>query len=714
MPTCIAVDDDPAILAILREIAEGLGCRFEEYKRVKEARERLSGYCPDLLLMDGLLPDGKGIDLLHAVKLRHEELPPTVFLSALFKDFNSYKELKSLGVSKVLHKPIPIEMLQLEIAAVLGIKMVQDAGLEPDGNGEMPRDPAVDAFQSEMDKLRAEYLLGLGAVAESLQKLMLKADAGDLQSKEGLADQLHRLAGSAGTYGEQEISSRARYLETALNQGLSPAQVGVQIGRLVALLERVGARSLSTITETKGPRSIEWSPIVITGDPLQAEALMNELVLAGMQPLVPGSLAAACQALQEGDATTAVYITSPGNHPANDDLRKLRKSAGPEVPIIFVGAHNGLRGRIEALSAGASKCLSAPPSAAVLKTMLRDTEAPGYVGDSILLLDDDSSVTAAARTILEERGIGVRAAEDPETFWSLLQDQRPPLIILDWALHVFSGLEVCRVLKSDPRYADIPVVFLSGRMSSRERAAAFHAGAEDHIGKPLVAEDFLARIMARLELGRRHQERCRTDSLTGLANRGAIEEALRRAAERCRRGLEVHRNGGRAPTEGQMGVVIFDIDNFKVLNDTAGHLTGDRALEIVARAFRHCLRTCDQIGRWGGEEFVAIIEDAQPAGFMHLFRRIQSYLAEHPVVDSKGCEYHITLSAGASVLDPPQPFEQALQRADEALYRAKATGKNRVEMKLRDEPKRPAQGRNSLKDAAMPTSALCSGDMAAP
>ena len=185
----------------------------------------------------------------------------------------------------------------------------------------------------------------------------------------------------------------------------------------------------------------------------------------------------------------------------------------------------------------------------------------------------------------------------------------------------------------------------------------------------------------------------RTDYLTGLPNRRATEEALQREWERLRR-----RSGAFALSRGEAGdprpspplsVVMIDIDDFSVFNDEHGHLTGDEMLRRTALVLRAALRSCDVVGRWGGEEFLAILPETDAAGAAVVAERFRSAVESDAFFDlprfggdgqEEGQRLEVTISAGvATVLSPVGTTAvEAVRRADGALYVAKSSGKNRV------------------------------------
>lgn len=158
-----------------------------------------------------------------------------------------------------------------------------------------------------------------------------------------------------------------------------------------------------------------------------------------------------------------------------------------------------------------------------------------------------------------------------------------------------------------------------------------------------------------------------TDALTGIANRRYMEGRLTAA-------LAEHQARGDTTT----GVVLMDIDHFKSVNDTWGHDVGDMVLKVVASTFRHNLRKSDVVGRWGGEEFLAVLHEV--GGSRNLYQLCEKLraLVGHSQVELPSAKLSVTVSMGATLLHAGDTSESVVKRADDLLYESKHSGRNRV------------------------------------
>ncbi len=245
---------------------------------------------------------------------------------------------------------------------------------------------------------------------------------------------------------------------------------------------------------------------------------------------------------------------------------------------------------------------------------------------------------------------------------------QPNLILAQLRLPTYSGLELVRRLKRDSATQWIPVLLYTDLATAEERIQALELGSSDLVSRPFVGAELLARLRAALRI--RHlltilEQRAHLDSLTGLANRGVLDDRLPREWEACRRRRTA------------LAVMIADLDHFKAINDRHGHAAGDNVLRQSAATLVRVIRTSDFVARYGGEEFVVVAPDCEISAAVRLAERFRTAI-EQLRIDEHGETIPVTTSVGvASFADLTRtgPAE-LLRRADEALYRAKEAGRN--------------------------------------
>ena len=286
----------------------------------------------------------------------------------------------------------------------------------------------------------------------------------------------------------------------------------------------------------------------------------------------------------------------------------------------------------------------------------------------LLLVDDDAESLAVARARLADDGIEIFYATGGSAGLEAAKSQHPDLILLDLDMPDMSGFDVCRILKADPELCMIPVLFLSASATSDDKVRGLDLGAVDYITKPFDTCELRARVRSTIrtkELQDLLIEHAHIDPLTGLPNRRALMDRLQMEWARLQR----HR--------GELSFVMADIDYFKRVNDTYGHSVGDKVLQEVAQTIARQCRETDLPARYGGDEFAVVVPNQGISGAVHLAQRCR-WEIERVNVPAKGTPLRPTASFGVADAVGVPGAELLLDHADQALYQAKAAGRNRV------------------------------------
>jgi two-component system cell cycle response regulator len=287
----------------------------------------------------------------------------------------------------------------------------------------------------------------------------------------------------------------------------------------------------------------------------------------------------------------------------------------------------------------------------------------------ILIADDDPISVLYLQDMLGEWGYDVAVAADGATACDILrQPDGPVLAVLDWMMPRMDGIDVCRAIRDTVKDRYVYMIMLTSRTETEFIVAAMNAGADDYIGKPFNSEEMQVRVRAGRRIAELEQELrllASRDALTGIANRGAIIDVLQRELAR------------RARTQEPVSVIFCDLDHFKSINDTYGHLAGDDVLREVTRRMAATLRPYDSFGRYGGEELLGVLPNCQMQGALEVAERMRDAVAAKPVSTQYG-EISCTVSIGVAAVDRQETATLGglLHRADGALYRAKANGRN--------------------------------------
>lgn len=293
----------------------------------------------------------------------------------------------------------------------------------------------------------------------------------------------------------------------------------------------------------------------------------------------------------------------------------------------------------------------------------------------ILIAEDDPAALLLLRSALEDWGYEVVAVGDGAAAWDALRRlDAPPLALLDWMMPGLDGVEVCRKVRQESEAPFVYLVLLTGKAQTQDIVQGMESGADDYLSKPFEEQELKVRLRAGQRIVELHDAlriHATRDALTGTWNRRMILEILEREWARA----------GREGTA--VGVIMADLDHFKRINDTLGHLGGDAVLLEASRRMSSVLRPYDAIGRYGGEEFLIVLPDCDQENTVAAAERLRQVINEAEVATPTG-KIPITVSLGAAISEGQSiDADELIKIADAALYRAKRGGRNRVEVATR-------------------------------
>lgn len=374
------------------------------------------------------------------------------------------------------------------------------------------------------------------------------------------------------------------------------------------------------------------------------------------------------------------------------------------IPIVLITSLNAPEDKVRGLDAGADDFITKPFDRAELRAriqsliklkglteQLRAMRGPSEFthacldrtllneNRTILIVEDDDNLVKHYSRILASNSYAVLIAKTGTEALQLIENSAVDLIILDIILPDSSGIEILKKIRSDPSplIRDIPVILTSVILDPKTKVEGIENGADDYLVKPVNHAEMLARIRAHLRrkiISRRLEEekevyfkRSVTDPLTGLYNRLYLRTVMERAIAASKR------------FNMSYCLLMMDIDDFKMINDSFGHLAGDDVLKEISRILQKTMRNCDIAVRYGGEEFAVLLMGSNMEGACHAAERLRGQIecwSGEETGDNK-----ITVSIGATEFKTDDScMEDIIKRADMALYSAKKNGKNRVEM----------------------------------
>lgn len=546
-------------------------------------------------------------------------------------------------------------------------------------------DPKIKAaIQAKLQAANLAYARNLPERIQEVNRIWEGLRAGPWE-RESLADlhrKVHTFAGSSGTFGLGAFGRAAREAEILLKEmvllkGAPDGGLQSRLSERLANMESVARVSLAekdvVVPQASDilPRASEEAqslPLIflVDDDGESLGELALQLKYYGYSVRSFTSLADFRAALAaESPMMTLMAMTLPdGDGPGA--LQELQAGRDDPLPVFFLSAEGGLDNRLRAVRAGGLSFFKKPVDITRLVDALdgstggADPEPP-----RILLVDDEKSLAEFFASHLTLAEMEARVVSEPLAVLEAVRSFRPDLILMDLYMPGASGLELARVIRQEESLVSVPIVFLSSETDVDKQLAAMSLGGDDFLTKPIQPDHLVVAVASRVKRSRILRAHMVRDSLTGLYNHTRIGEHLEQEIARA------SRSG--AP----LCFAMVDIDKFKKVNDTYGHPTGDRVIKSLARVLSQRLRQTDVVGRYGGEEFAVILPDTDGAAAGEIMDELREAFAKICHED-QGAAFTCTFSCGIAVYPTHADPGALKEAADQALYRAKEGGRNRV------------------------------------
>lgn len=489
---------------------------------------------------------------------------------------------------------------------------------------------------------------------------------------------LHRLAGSAGTFGYTALGEEARALELLLKPlaeidgELTPEQVQrvvdlAFVSRVAGLLDslsldpvasqRTGAALLPVTVET----STDAVVLVVHSDPERAQNLVQSLELHGFLPVAVPSLK---RAVEHGLAGVSALVVKDSKMLCEGSALE---SVADTPPVVCVGAGDSFDERYALAECGVDGFLCEPVDVPLLADTMERliTEREESGSGRVMIVDDDPELLEHYGLVLEQGGLKVWRVNNPADILGALSEFRPDIVLMDVQMGTLRGPNLARLLRFEPEWLGLPIIYLSSENDREYQVDALAKGGDDFLVKP-VSDAFLLRaVTVRCYRARQLDKLVSRDSLTGLLKHSVARSEINKEYVRCQRRGE------------QAVVAMLDLDHFKQVNDRYGHRTGDLVIKGLANLLRHQLRKSDVIGRYGGEEFLVALPNCSLTNASRVLQSVCEHMAGIGF-QSAGQEFHVTLSVGIVPLQNYLTSDDAIDAADQALYRQKQAGRNGV------------------------------------
>lgn len=482
----------------------------------------------------------------------------------------------------------------------------------------------------------------------------------------------HLLIGSLASFGFTEASKICRQIEQIFRAGVEPslAEARHLAQLVVALRQELELPALARVSRERTSDTLKQQPrlLIIDNDLQLGKQLISEATIWGIQAELVTDLTEARSAIAQNCPDVVLLDLCDNCVLSGLNLLAELTTSNRHLPVIVFAAQEDFANRIKVARLGGQIFLPKPVvPASVLAAVTQVLKQSEIVAAKILVVDDDPQMLDILRTILEPWGFKLALVDNPQHFWQTLEQYNPDLLILDVEMPELSGIDLCQVVRNDPHWCNLPVLFLSVHTDAQTVNQVFTAGADDYVNKPILGPELIARVLNRLERTQILHKLAETDILTGVANRrkaiGELNRLLRLALRQSQ----------------PLCFVILDLDRFKLVNDQHGHEAGDRVLGRFGALLKQIFRSEDVVARWGGEEFVVGLYAATRQQTMARLTELIETMRQHSFTNASGEKFRVSFSGGIAQYPEDGADLQALYRsADAALYQAKAGGRGQV------------------------------------
>lgn len=507
------------------------------------------------------------------------------------------------------------------------------------------------------------------AVLEQATTALLRGQQAD-ELREAASQEAHKLAGSLGMFGF-EGSQLAREIEQMF-QAKTPLEhdQAMRLAQLVVALRRELQRT--PVGQVFEPGQVDERKnllLVVDDDRSLAAQLVKEADAWGMRAIVATDLSQARDAINcSRPHVVLLNLCSPGS--VEDSLKLLAElnTCTPPVPVLVLTAQDRLINRVKVARLGGRGFFHKPiPPTQLLEAVTQVLQQSRTRESKVMVVDDDPQVLVTLQTLLEPWGLRVQTLDDPRRFWDTLEESAPDLLVLDVEMPFLSGIELCQVVRNDPHWSKLPVLFLSAHTDADTVNRVFAAGADDYVSKPIVGPSLLNRIFNRLERSRLLRSITEIDALTGVANCRKSTQELTRFQRKADHLLQ------------PLCLAILELDHFKQINDQYGHAIGEQVLRRLGELLRRSFRSEDVVGCWGGAEFVIGMYGMTRSEGVERLVEVLETLRQEEFTDRNGTKFQVTFSAGVAQYPHDGADLQVLYRAANAvLEQASSAGRNRV------------------------------------
>ncbi|MGE6690088.1 diguanylate cyclase [Stutzerimonas stutzeri] len=539
------------------------------------------------------------------------------------------------------------------------------------------------ALQEQLEQLEQQFgerlqadLADLCALASDLQQT--RATASRRQVMLNIRERLHRLAGAAGTFGFAKLGEGARQLEQRADRWLDSTKPGTRAAEAFARTlqqlasetpgqEREGTAELPEHHDEPAPGCRIY---LMKADPVAGASMAVTLRNFGYLVSQWPNFAALEKAV--ADELPDALIVSVEHDSEFEALAALQQGLEQPLPLLVIHDRADFASQLAAVRAGAQGFFVRPLDITQLENSLeRCLDRQQGEPFRVLIVDDDVELATRYSLVLRNAQMQVQILSEPTHVLDTMRSFNPEVLLLDVNMPDCSGPELAQMIRLHDEWLRVTIIYLSAETDAHRQMAALLKAGDDFITKPISDNALVAAVYSHSQRARSLSTALARDSLTGLLKHADIKEQL---------ALEVQR----ATRSGKpASVVMLDLDHFKGVNDTYGHAAGDNVIRALANLLRQRLRRIDSLGRYGGEEFVAVLPECSALQARRIFDEIRVRFAALNFKAGDSDEFRVSFSAGICETDGHTASGVLLERADQALYAAKHNGRNQVQIAQR-------------------------------
>ncbi len=487
----------------------------------------------------------------------------------------------------------------------------------------------------------------------------------------------HKLAGSLGVFGLQQAYQWAQQLEHHWQEWQITQQVSPDaIAQLLKNLQT----TVGTLSHTYGGavEPVATSPTAVAKPPNHGTVLLvdnNGPLTAQLQAeakqwhfqlySAPNSQAAEVMIERHAPDIVLLDLAFPEEPKGGFTLLKSLQTRYPRLPIMVFSAEDDLTVRAEVaayppevMTASHSVFLSRSATPAEVFDAIATILQPKQIPQSqILIVDDDPVILDHLQYLFSQWGFTATPLQDSRYFWKTLEATNPDLLILDLQMPYFDGIQLCKVVRQDPHWQGLPILFLSSACDRDTIRQIYQSGADDYIAKPVHDAELSTRVLNRLERIQLLRSYDETDFLTGLMNRRWASQAIQRYFRLAQR------------YQHPLSVVLLNIDGFQQINNRYGQRIGDRLLHQLGELLQQNFEPEDVLSRWGGDEFMVGLYGLTKSQALVKMNYLLAAVRQTPLLGFDKVEIYLTLRVGiATYPDDGDDVPSLYQTADLALY----------------------------------------------